>query len=339
MASQSAGIAFPLTYDAEQNGPNYSASDFRLTAGAAMAVPDGSGFGGIQGVRAGSPSPLATIDGTTVTVAAHMGWLCPWTGNGCYTYALPEPQQVTVDSTIGSYKIAVVLEDKAAGHGNGETVYAKKYPGYTLDSQIPGLVVARVDDGVASDVAPVVSLDATVRVRTYAQLQSVAAADGTTGVLADGTRYERQSGVWSIRQPLVGYVSSPESAGGRWEMSFTQVKTEVGDASFALAAGAGGTKGLRVPAAGYYEISGSVNFQNPVNIPISVAIDRGRGAGWQNSGPSFSPEVATLPQHWTTAAVPPSIQYLAPADIVTWRSSTAPSWGGGCFLRARLVRA
>lgn len=148
MASQSAGIAFPLTYDAAQGGPNYSVSDFRLTAGAALAVPDGSAFGGVQGVRAGSPSPLATIDGTTVTVAAHMGWLCPWTGNGCYTYALLEPQQVTVDSTTGSYKIAVVLEDKAAGHGNGETVYAKKYPGYTLDSQIQGLVVARVDNGV-----------------------------------------------------------------------------------------------------------------------------------------------------------------------------------------------
>lgn len=214
-------IAFPQTYDAAQAGPNYSASDFRLTAGAALAVPDGSGFGGIQGVRAGSPSPLAAIDGTTVTVAAHMGWLCPWTGNGCYTYALPEPQQVTVDSTTGSYKIAVVLEDKAAGHGNGEKVYVKKYPGYTLDSQIPGLVVARVDDGVASDVAPVVSQDATVRVATLEQLQSLKAADGTKGVLADGARYERQGGVWSIRRPLVDYISSPDRRVYQWTSSWT----------------------------------------------------------------------------------------------------------------------
>lgn len=212
MASQSAGIAFPLTYDAEQNGPNYSASDFRLTAGAAMAVPDGSGFGGVQGVRAGSPSPLATIDGTTVTVAAHMGWLCPWTGSGCYTYALPEPQQVTVDSTTGSYKIAVVLEDKAAGHGNGEKVYVKKYPGYTPDSQIPGLVVARVDDGVASDVAPVVSQDATVRIATLEQLQSLKAADGVGAVLSDGSRYERSGGRWSLLD--TGWVRV--TPGGGW---------------------------------------------------------------------------------------------------------------------------
>lgn len=208
MASQSAGIAFPLTYDAAQAGPNYSASDFRLTAGAALAVPDGSAFGGVQGVRAGSPSPLASIEGTTVTVAAHMGWLCPWAG-GCYMYALPEPQQAAVDSTAGSYKIAVVLEDRAAGHGSGERVGVQQFPGYTLDSQIPGLVVARVDDGVASDAAPVIGQDATIRAATLAQLQAVTAADGVGAVLADGSRYERSSGVWeAVRGAPVRLVSS-----------------------------------------------------------------------------------------------------------------------------------
>ncbi len=201
-------IAFPQTYDAAQAGPNYSASDFRLTAGAALAVPDGSAFGGIQGVRAGSPSPLATIDGTTVTVAPHMGWLCPWAG-GCYMYALPEPQQVAVDSTTGSYKIAVVLEDRAAGHGSGERVGVQQFPGYTLDSQIPGLVVARVESGVASDAAPVIGRDATIRVATLAQLQAVTAADGVGAVLADGSRYERSSGVWrAVRGAPVRLVSS-----------------------------------------------------------------------------------------------------------------------------------
>lgn len=202
-------IAFPQTYDPVQDGPNYSASDFRLTAGTALAVPDGSAFGGIQGVRLGSPSPLVSIDGTMVTVAAHMGWLCPWTGAGVYTYALPAPVQVAVSSTTGSYKIAVVLEDKAAGHGTGEKVDVKAYPGYTLDSQIQGLVVARVEGGVASDTAPVVGQDATVRVATLAQLQAVTAADGVGAVLADGSRYERSSGVWrAVRGAPVRLVSS-----------------------------------------------------------------------------------------------------------------------------------
>lgn len=331
-------IAFPLTYDPAAQGPNYAGKDVRLTMGCAAAIPDGSAFGGIQGVRAGSPSPLVTIDGTTVTVAPHMGWLCPWSGvNGSYTYALQEPAQVSVDSTSGSYKIAVILEDKSAGHGTGEKVYAKKYPGYTLDSQIPGLVVARVDNGVASDVAPVISQDATIRVRTLSQLQSVRAADGTKGVLADGTRYECQGGVWSIRQPLVGYAFTPEGADGRWELSFTQVKTEFGSQPFTLATGTGGAKGLQVPVAGYYEITGSVNFQNPNNMPISLGIDR--GSGWQDYGLPFAPEVSTLPQHWTTAAIPPMIQYLDQKDIVTWRSNTAPSaWAWCCFICARQVR-
>lgn len=330
-------IAFPLSYDPAAQGPNYAGKDVRLTMGCAAAIPDGSAFGGIQGVRAGSPSPLVTIDGTTVTVAPHMGWLCPWSGvNGSYMYALQEPAQVSVDSTSGSYKIAVILEDKSAGHGTGEKVYAKKYPGYTPDSLIQGMVVARVDNGVASDVAPVISQDATIRVRTLSQLQSVRAADGTKGVLADGTRYECQGGVWSIRQPLVGYVFSPEGSGGRWEMSFSQVKTEFGSPPFTLATGTGGAKGLRVPVAGYYEVTGSVNFQNSTNVPISVGIDR--GSGWNNYGLPFTPEVATLPQHWTTVAIPPSIQFLSPTDIVTWRANTAPTWADGCFLRARQVR-
>lgn len=330
-------IAFPLTYDVTQGGPNYSASDFRFTAGAALAVPDGSTFGGIQGVRVGCPSPLVRISSTTVTVAEHVGWLCPWTGAGSYMYALPSPVQVAVGSTSGSYKIAVILEDKSAGHGTSEKVDVKVYPGYTLDSQIPGLVVARVDNGVASDVAPVISQDATIRVRTLTQLQSVRAADGTKGVLADGTRYECQGGVWSIRQPLVGYAFTPEGADGRWELSFTQVKTEFGSQPFTLATGTGGAKGLQVPVAGYYEITGSVNFQNPNNMPISLGIDR--GSGWQDYGLPFAPEVSTLPQHWTTAAIPPMIQYLNQKDIVTWRSNTAPSaWAWCCFICARQVR-
>lgn len=204
-------IAFPQTYDAAQAGPNYSASDFRLTAGAAMAVPDGSGFGGIQGVRAGSPSPLATIDGTTVTVAAHMGWLCPWTGSGCYTYALPEPQQVTVDSTTGSYKIAVVLEDKAAGHGSGERASLRSYPSTTNDSMIPGLVLARVDQGVASDTVPRIRPSSTIMVSTPSDLQRIAAADGIQAELADGARYERRNGMW---------VSAPHMLTGKKTLAF-----------------------------------------------------------------------------------------------------------------------
>lgn len=206
-------IAFPLSYDSAMQGPNYAGKDVRLTMGCAAAIPDGSAFGGIQGVRAGSPSPLVTIDGTTVTVAPHMGWLCPWSGvNGSYMYALQEPAQVPVGSTSGSYKIAVILEDKSAGHGTSEKVDVQKYPGYTPDSQIQGLVVARVDNGVASDVAPVISQDAAIRVATLEQLQAIKAADGVGAVLANGSRYERSGGRWSLLD--TGWVRV--TPGGGW---------------------------------------------------------------------------------------------------------------------------
>lgn len=208
-------IGFPLTYDPALDAPKYSASDFRLTAGAACAVPDGSAFGGVQGIRAGSPAPLVTIDGTTVTVAAHMGWLSPWKDSASYTYALPGPMQVEVGSTSGSYKIAVVLDDEAAGHGTGEKVRLLSCPSYTPDSQIPGLVVGRVDAGVASDTAPVLSMDATLRVRAQSQLDGLTAADGVSAVLSDGSRYEMRSGSWAL---VSGRTAVPAWKTSWWEV-------------------------------------------------------------------------------------------------------------------------
>lgn len=191
-------VVFPLTYDPVAQAPTYAAKDLRLTMSTACAVPDGSPFGGVQGVRAGSPSPLSRISGTTVTVSAHMGWLSPWPGNGTYSYALQEPMSTTVDSSTGSYKIAVILEDKASGHGAGEQVYVKSYSAYTADSQIPGLVVARVDSGVVSDVAPVILQETMIKVRTRSQLDGLTVADGVSALLADGTRYVCSSGAWVL---------------------------------------------------------------------------------------------------------------------------------------------
>lgn len=244
-------VAYPLTYDPATQGPAYSASDYRLTAGAGSAIPDGTPFGGLQGVRAGSPSPLITIDGTTVSVGAHMGWLCPWEGMGTYTYALPSPVQVTVRNTTGSYKIAVVLEDKAAGHGSGELVDVKVYDSSMPAAEIPGLVIGRVDSGIASDTAPILYPNASITAQSYEQLILERAVDGTCGRTADGSRYVREGGQWiltgmdeqmlvSPRRRVVEWlsdwtgtvawpagqskpefkttlqVSSPPSLGGRW---------------------------------------------------------------------------------------------------------------------------
>lgn len=190
-------VGFPLTYDADAGGQAYTAQSYRMTAGAAHAIPDGTAFGGVQGVRAGSPSPLVSMDGTTATVSPHMGWLCPWSGSGVYEYAITRPVQVAVGSSTGSYKIAVVLADQAAGHGSGERVSVQSYPRSTDDRMIDGLVIATVAAGVASDTAPVISQTATVSVGSLDRLQAVRAAEGMQGLLADGSRYVRRGGAWA----------------------------------------------------------------------------------------------------------------------------------------------
>ena len=196
-------VGFPLTYDADAGGPAYTAQSYQMTAGAAHAIPDGSPFGGVQGVRAGSPSPLVSMDGTTATVSPHMGWLCPWSGSGAYEYAIIRPVQVSVESSTGSYKIAVVLADQAAGHGSGEQVSVQSYSGSVDDRMIDGLVIATVSAGIASDTAPVISQTATVSVSSLDRLQAVSAAEGMQGMLADGSRYVRRGGAWApvVTQP------------------------------------------------------------------------------------------------------------------------------------------
>lgn len=190
-------VGFPLTYDGDAGGPAYTAQSYRLTAGAAHAIPDGSAFGGVQGVRAGSPTPLVGMDGTTATVSPHMGWLCPWSGAGVYEYAITKPVQAAVGSSTGSYKIAVVLSDQAAGHGSGERVSVQAYAGSVDDRMIDGLVIATVTAGVASDTAPRLLPDATLTPASLAGLQRLPAADGVKARMADGSRWIRTGGAWS----------------------------------------------------------------------------------------------------------------------------------------------
>lgn len=196
-ADMTSMVGFPLTYDGDAGGPAYTAQAYRLTAGAAHAIPDGTAFGGVQGVRAGSPTPLVGMDGTTATVSPHMGWLCPWSGAGVYEYAITRPVQATVGSSTGSYKIAVVLADQAAGHGTGERVSVQSYSGSTDDRMIDGLVIATVTAGVASDTAPRLLPDATLTPASLAGLQRLPAADGVKARMADGSRWIRTGGAWA----------------------------------------------------------------------------------------------------------------------------------------------
>lgn len=188
-------VLHPLT--ALNGSPCYTADDYRLAVNPFLFPSDGSSFGGIQGVRYGSPSPLATIEGLTVTVKPHCGTLRPWEGTGSYTYAIKEPMTVNVPDSVGDYKIVVAAYDPSLSHGETPGAWLQSWDANVPDAQINGLVIARVTAGVVSDVAPKIHVDGTVEVNTWDQLIAIWTVNGVEAVVnGTGGRYRRVKDEW-----------------------------------------------------------------------------------------------------------------------------------------------
>lgn len=188
-------ILHPLT---TLNGaPVYTADDYRHVVNPFLFPSDGSSFGGVQGVRYGSPSPLATINGLTVTVKPHCGTLRPWEGTGSYTYAITEPMTVNVPDSTGDYKIVVAAYDPTLSQGDTPGAWLQSWDASIPNAQINGLVIARVTAGVVSDVAPKIHVDGTIEVNTWEQLISIWTVDGVEAVVrGTGVRYRRMNSAW-----------------------------------------------------------------------------------------------------------------------------------------------
>lgn len=188
-------VMHPLT--ALNGSPEYTADDYRHVVNPFLFPSDGSAFDCVQGVRYGGPVPLATIDGLTVTVKPHCGVMSPWTGVGAYTYALKEPMSVNVPDSTGDYKIVVAAYDPSLSHGEAPGAWLQSWPASSSDSDINGLVVARVTAGVVSDVAPKIHVDGTIEVNDWGQLEPIRTVDGVEAVTVEnGQRYRRVGGVW-----------------------------------------------------------------------------------------------------------------------------------------------
>lgn len=188
-------VLHPLT--ALNGAPSYTADDYRHVVNPFLFPSDGSAFGGVQGVRYGSPSPLATIDGLTVTVKPHCGTVRPWESTGSYTYAITEPMTVTVPDSTGDYKIVVAVYDPSLSHGDTPGAWLQSWDASVPDAQINGLVVARVTAGVVSDAAPKIHVDGTIEVNSWNQLIAVWTVDGVEAVISsNGQRYRRANNTW-----------------------------------------------------------------------------------------------------------------------------------------------
>lgn len=188
-------VLHPLT--ALNGSPAYTADDYRLVVNPFLFPSDGSAFGGVQGVRYGSPSPLATIDGLTVTVKPHCGTVRPWNETGSYTYMSKEPMTVNVADSTGDYKIVVAVYDPSLSHGETPGAWLQSWDASTPDAKINGLVIARVTAGVVSDVAPKIHVDGTIEVADWNQLIAIWTVDGVEAVTSsNGQRYRRINGAW-----------------------------------------------------------------------------------------------------------------------------------------------
>lgn len=188
-------IMHPLT--AVDGSPAYTADNFRHVVNSFLAPSDGTAFNRISGVLYGAKTPLCVIDGLKVTVRPHCGIVSPWSSIGAYTYAIMSEETVTIPGPAGNYKIAVIVEDPNHSHGSVPRGLVKVYPESTADDTIPGLVLACVTAGVASDVVPVLHQNMLVEVANVDRLNALAAADGQEAFVAStGTRYVRENGVW-----------------------------------------------------------------------------------------------------------------------------------------------
>lgn len=202
-------IMHPLT--ALNGSPEYTANDYRHAINPLLVPSDGTVFNGLSGIRYGSPSPLVTVSGLTVTVKPHCGTISPWDGLGAFTYAITTNTTVRLADSTNDYKIAVTVEDPSQSHGTTPRGKLEVFTAGTPDSNINGLVIAEVNAGVASDVAPIIRNNAVLMARDLEQLNTIAAMDGQEAVtIADNAHYVMDGGAW---KPVFEIVSESWSGG------------------------------------------------------------------------------------------------------------------------------
>ena len=209
-------VVHPLT--ALDGSPEYTADDFRHAVTPLLSTSAGNAFESVQAVRFGSPVPLVTISGLTVTVKAHCGIVSPWTGVGTYTYAMKNPVSVSVPDSTGSYKIAVVVDDPSQSHGTVPHGEVKVFSASVPDKNIQGLVIARVKAGVVGDSAPRIMPDGRIEVTELGYLTPIVTMNGIEAVVKNtGDRYRRVDGAWV---PLTNIKLGP----GQWYKDWSSVE-------------------------------------------------------------------------------------------------------------------
>ncbi len=191
-------IVHPITADAN-NLPAYTADNFRRANNVWFSPPDraiGSASSCISGVRNENDSPICTISGLKVTVKPHSGIIYPFAGVSPYTYYIAN-ESVSIPNTTQSWKIAIVVTDPSAGHGNTPGAKLEAVASTTPDSNINGLVLALVSRGVVNDIAPRLLTGTIIQVQTFDALSKISTTDGQWALVkTTNTYYVRKNGSW-----------------------------------------------------------------------------------------------------------------------------------------------
>lgn len=257
-------IMHPLTV--KNGSPEYTADDYRHAINPLLVPSDGTAFNGLSGIRYGSPRPLVTVSGLTATVKPHCGTISPWDGLGAYTYAITTNTTVQLADSTNDYKIAVTVEDPSQSHGTTPRGQLKVFTASTPDSNINGLVIAEVNAGVVSDVAPMIRNSAILMARDLEQLNTIAAMDGQEAVtIADNAHYVRNDGAWASSQ-LFDSSDTFKSAGytnsNNWyEFTFSSRVTSFGSTQNVELAKSGSINCCHILHGGWYMLSAFINVK------------------------------------------------------------------------------
>lgn len=278
-------IMHPLT--AKNGSPEYTADDYRHAINPLLVPSDGTAFNGLSGIRYGSPSPLVTVSGLTATVKPHCGTISPWDGLGAYTYAITTNTTVQLADSTNDYKIAVTVEDPSQSHGTTPRGQLKVFTVGTPDSNINGLVIAEVNAGVASDVAPMIRNSAILMARNLEQLNTIDAVDGQEAVtITDNVHYVRRDGTWKQQN----VVTHPYAA-GEFTRSDGQMVVNNGMTLMSMTLTHNDFDGV--------SIVNDRNGANVTNLPVGdysvyASISLSINAGWLNLNVGVSSGVTNL---------------------------------------------
>ena len=278
-------IMHPLT--AQNGSPQYTADDYRHAINPLLLPSDGTAFNGLSGIRYGSPSPLVTVSGLTATVKPHCGTISPWDGLGAYTYAITTNTTVQLADSTDSYKIAVTVEDPSQSHGTTPRGKIEVFPAGTPDSNINGLVIAKVDAGVASDAAPIIRNSAILMARDLTQLNTIDAVDGQEAVtMADNAHYVQSDRTWKRKNVVIHPYAS-----ATFTRSDGQLQVNNGLTLMSMSLTHNDFDGVSIVSDG--------NGANVTNLPVGdysvyVWIQLSTNPGWINLGVNGSSGVTNL---------------------------------------------